>query len=131
MNPWVAVGGFLVAVLILWGAYLKGWDAGKNEGEYLRNEAVAKKTAEMMELEVKHSKDLKEFQLRLTTTEKQANEKIRKLLLENTELKIWWEIPIPPSAAEYAWGVYDDTSDSSVPSRPVVAVESSVNTTTR
>lgn len=126
MNPWVAVGGFLVAVLILWGTYLKGWDAGKNEGEYLRNEAVAKKTAEMMELEVKHSKDLKEFQLRLITTEKQANEKIRKLLLENTELKIWWEIPIPTPAVEYAWGVHDDVGNGAMSGGSVTAIENPV-----
>lgn len=131
MNPWIAVGGFLVAVAILWGAYSKGWDAGLAEGEQLRAEAVAKKAAEMVELEVKHSNDLKEFQLKMSATEKQANEKIRKLLLENAELKTWWEIPIPDAAAEYAWGVHDDVSNSAVPGGSVTAIENPVRGPTR
>lgn len=126
MNLWVAVGGFLIAVAILWGAYSKGWDAGLAEGEQLRAEAVVKKAAEMMELEVKHSKDLKEFQLKLSVTERQANEKIRKLLLENTELKTWWEIPIPTPAVEYAWGVHDDVGNGAMSGGPGTAIENPV-----
>lgn len=115
MNPWALVGGFVAALLVVWLAYSEGRDAGLAEGEQKRAEAVAKKSKEMIALQEKHSASIREFQLKLSKVEKQANEKIRKLLLENIELKTWWETIIPPFAAGYAWGVYDDLGNNPLP----------------
>lgn len=120
MNPWAIVGGFAAALLVVWLAYSEGKDAGRAEGEQERSEAVAKKSKELVKLQEAHSSELREFQLKLSKVEKLANEKIRKLLLENIELRTWWEALIPPVAAGYAWGVHDDLGDGPVPSRPGV-----------
>lgn len=116
MNPWALVGGFAAALLVVWLAYSEGKDAGLAEGEQRRAEAVAKKTKEMIALQKTHAASLREFQLKMTKVERQADEKIRKLLLENIELKTWWETLVPPFVASYAWGVHDDFGDGTLPS---------------
>lgn len=116
MNPWALVGGFAAALLVVWLAYSEGKDAGLAEGEQRRTEAVAKKSKEMIALQEAHSATLREFQLKLNKAERKANEKIKSLLLENAELKTWWEALVPPFAAGYAWGVHDDLGNGTLPS---------------
>lgn len=116
MNLWALVGGFAAALLVVWLAYSEGKDAGLAEGEQRRAEAVAKKTTEMIALQEVHSASLREFQLKLNKVERKANEKIRSLLLENAELKTWWEALVPSFAASYAWGVHDDLGNGTLPS---------------
>ena len=116
MNPWALVGGFAAALLVVWLAYSEGKDAGLAEGEQRRTEAVAKKSKEMIALQEAHSATLREFQLKLNKAERKANEKIKSLLLENAELKTWWEALVPPLAAGYAWGVHDDLGNGTLPS---------------
>lgn len=115
MNPWAIVGGFVAALLVVWLAYSEGREVGRAEMIEANVIAVQARDRKLEVLQDDHAVQRKEFQLKLTKAENQSNEKIRKLLSENTELKAWWESLVPPDAAAYAWGVQDNVHSSPVP----------------
>lgn len=115
MNPLSIVGGFVAALLVVWLAYSEGKDVGRAEMIEVNATAIQTRDRKLETLQDEYVAQMREYQLKLTKSEKQANEKIQKLLSDNTVFKAWWESLVPTDAAAYAWGLHDDVGSSPLP----------------